>query len=497
MAVREYIGARYIPIFADPLEWDINTEYEPLTVVKYQGNSYVSRRAVPEDIQITDTDYWVLWADYNAQLQTYINQVNAFDGRIDALEDAMPIADFDSTHTVSGKFGDVATDLVSLDGRLDAIEANGWVTNARIANHTIDPDKLNKSIVLIGDSWGEGWTPDGHVTSWISLVTDYLEDIGYTVFSEWLGGVGILANGGWIPVLNSLLADMTADQKNSVSTVLIGAGWNDNAQSSDSAYQTAMSDLCAAIQAAFPNAEFIYDWFGNGDITNSTSKAGAARIISAYHACAKACQGLPVRLVYGIETLLSSGFFASDGFHPTNSGEKWVAKHVLGTLFGTPAIIPQESSQITLTPIDSDGNTIGTNSNTLKYTVNQSGVYLESNSHGTNSEKCANGYFSGSVVFTSGIATTFTSGVKMRFACSGVICNWFKNDVAIPFNFIAQVQNSSAAAFHTGEYFNMAGLAVFKHGSNGGLICELYSKQADPQGVSYLSGDLKQIQANA
>lgn len=96
MAVREYIGARYIPIFADPIEWDITSEYESLTVVKNLGNSYVSKQAVPAGIALNNSDYWILWADYNAQLQTYINQVNAFDGRIDALEDALPIADFSS-----------------------------------------------------------------------------------------------------------------------------------------------------------------------------------------------------------------------------------------------------------------------------------------------------------------------------------------------------------------------------------------------------------------
>ena len=40
--VRQYVGARYVPVFANPLEWSDTREYEPLTIVTYQGNSYTS-----------------------------------------------------------------------------------------------------------------------------------------------------------------------------------------------------------------------------------------------------------------------------------------------------------------------------------------------------------------------------------------------------------------------------------------------------------------------
>lgn len=75
MTVREYIGARYVPIFADPIEWDNASSYEPLTVVTHEGGSYVSKRSVPIGIDIENTDYWLLWADYNAQLEQYRQEV--------------------------------------------------------------------------------------------------------------------------------------------------------------------------------------------------------------------------------------------------------------------------------------------------------------------------------------------------------------------------------------------------------------------------------------
>ena len=57
--VREYVGARYVPVFANPAEWDNTRGYEPLTIVLYQGNSYTSTQYVPTGVDINDTKYWL------------------------------------------------------------------------------------------------------------------------------------------------------------------------------------------------------------------------------------------------------------------------------------------------------------------------------------------------------------------------------------------------------------------------------------------------------
>ena len=45
--------------FADPINWNIATQYEPTTiVVDDEGNGYISKRAVPAGIALTDTTYW-------------------------------------------------------------------------------------------------------------------------------------------------------------------------------------------------------------------------------------------------------------------------------------------------------------------------------------------------------------------------------------------------------------------------------------------------------
>lgn len=74
METRQYIGARYVPIIAEN-PWDASIEYEPLTVVMYQGNSYTSRTFVPIGIDISDTTYWALTGNYNAQVEAYRQEV--------------------------------------------------------------------------------------------------------------------------------------------------------------------------------------------------------------------------------------------------------------------------------------------------------------------------------------------------------------------------------------------------------------------------------------
>ena len=86
MAVTQYIGARYVPLFADPLEWGSNKSYEPLTIVSHEGNSYTSRQYVPAGVQIDNDDYWALTGNYNAQIEQYRKEVMAYDARITAAQ---------------------------------------------------------------------------------------------------------------------------------------------------------------------------------------------------------------------------------------------------------------------------------------------------------------------------------------------------------------------------------------------------------------------------
>ena len=86
MPTTQYIGSRYVPLFADPVEWSSEKSYEPLTIVSNEGNSYTSKQFVPVGVDINNTEFWALTGNYNAQVEQYRREVQAFDGRIVQLE---------------------------------------------------------------------------------------------------------------------------------------------------------------------------------------------------------------------------------------------------------------------------------------------------------------------------------------------------------------------------------------------------------------------------
>lgn len=147
--VRQYIGARYVPVFADPAEWDNTKTYEPLTIVLHNGNSYTSRQYVPAGIDINNTDFWALTGNYNAQVEAY---------RKDA-QNAYTLAQ--SAHTMAETN---TADITNIDANLTAAHIN-TVQNANtayLANY-MDISKL-------------GCKPDDATFDNSTLINNFIEE---------------------------------------------------------------------------------------------------------------------------------------------------------------------------------------------------------------------------------------------------------------------------------------------------------------------------------
>ena len=70
---RTYIGLRYVPIIKGL--WNRNEEYEALTIVLYEGNSYTSKISVPAGVDINNEQYWVCTGNYNIQVANLQQQI--------------------------------------------------------------------------------------------------------------------------------------------------------------------------------------------------------------------------------------------------------------------------------------------------------------------------------------------------------------------------------------------------------------------------------------
>lgn len=212
MAVTQYVGARYVPLFAEPLEWDENTAYEPLTIVYNNGNSYTSRQYVPAGTDIGNKSYWALTCNYNAQIEQYRTEVKRCDERITANDTAIKAEVTRATEAEAGKapvnhaskstlhgvgnevnYGHVklavagtpvtsdatagiaATPKVvndaltaasnKLQTSIDAIESDV----ANLKNNVGKGEKID-SLYIIGDSYLEGHNPEGSVIGFGNVI---------------------------------------------------------------------------------------------------------------------------------------------------------------------------------------------------------------------------------------------------------------------------------------------------------------------------------------
>lgn len=135
MAVTQYIGARYVPLFADPIEWTDTRTYEPLTIVLYQGNSFTSKQYVPRGISIDNEDFWAETGNYNGQIEQYRRDVALLadtvqDGteRIEYMEEIIPSNAFTPEHTMLDRINGIARPNnyypINFIGRIYFEEAN-------------------------------------------------------------------------------------------------------------------------------------------------------------------------------------------------------------------------------------------------------------------------------------------------------------------------------------------------------------------------------------
>ena len=372
MAVRQYIGARYVPLLGRSGEtsilWDNSAPYEPLTVVSHEGNSYTSRQYVPAGIDITNTDFWALTGNYNAQIEQYRQEVQGFAQDIEDNADAIaalgaviPSSSYSSSSTVADAIAGVSNAYQTADATLqDNIDneqtarqlADGTLqdnidaeANARqLADGALQDsiDAIEASLVdtavrdyavFIGDSYlrgtgatdgpagGEGFNSIGNGWGRYLALRDEL------AFSQVMcigggsaGFVQLGTNGGgnglnFTGMLNLAAQGMDEDQKARVRYVIICGGVNDGTDLTPgivkATIDTARSLFPGTPIHVFPNA-------GTSTPYNRLQQGNAA----AYGAMKQGCAGNGA-CYHDIWPLMinSVGSWMNDDYiHPTTNG---------------------------------------------------------------------------------------------------------------------------------------------------------------------------------
>lgn len=160
MAVTQYIGARYVPIFFtnpddNSNDWKSGIVYDPLTIVTYLNQSYTSKIPVPASVgnPADNPQYWVLTGAYNAQVEQYRQEVEDLSDHVDDVDAA--IGDFANIVPIMGVLRKTAdgwsllSDSSHQPMHLDAVtlEENGYIniafdqTFSKVGAITVVPDE--------------------------------------------------------------------------------------------------------------------------------------------------------------------------------------------------------------------------------------------------------------------------------------------------------------------------------------------------------------------
>lgn len=318
--VRQYVGARYVPVFANPLEWSDTREYEPLTIVTYQGNSYTSMQYVPTSIGIADTAYWALTGNFNAQVEAYRAEVRAFDDRINANAAA------------------INANTTAINANTAAINANAAAINANAAAIAQEKtDRTTNVMLAFGDSYGVDTISQGPV--WCEITANKLQ--ATELHNYCVGGAtfNTTKEKNFFVQVDKAISEIKNPEY--VKYVGIVGGTNDGSNS----IANAIVSLVAKINSAFPNA--VIGIGLNASKQDILSYGAKQKRIAALNLNGNFAT--PVFIDSVVYTQLAKDCMMDDNIHPTAKGSKrigtlmtCVLKGAIGSVVATnEAVNPQ------------------------------------------------------------------------------------------------------------------------------------------------------------
>ena len=291
-------GARYVPKFEGI--WDSTKSYEAITAVQYGAFTYLSKQPVPAGVEITNTNYWILWADPNAQMEQLRQEVLDYVHDVENLESIIPSVDFNSTNTVKKYVDDTKTELTT---------------------HTF---------AVIGDSWSAG-SVNG---SW---VPELATEIGWNYVNKAQNGMGfVYGSNTFINQLTALNNDTTIDN-DSIDIIIVFGGvndWNHEHQTFDTPMKSAITNLYNYAKTNFPKSKFV--------ICGINTYNDWTRHITFANEMQKFTEKLGCSFVNTVGWLQYDEHWTSDPYHPTVEGYKKIQGLMKNIVLGIPFTLPVE-----------------------------------------------------------------------------------------------------------------------------------------------------------
>lgn len=214
--------------------------------------------------------------------------------------------------------------ITAIDNYLDALKASGELSDI------IDTWLTDYGIITIGDSYGEGYTPDGMVKSWCDILHEqYFSDASFYV-NKSKGGSGFGVNTRFSELLTQAIATLTDKQKKQVKYVVVAGGWNDQSIA-ESTVNSGIRDVLN-LMPQLPNATLYIGWIATpiiGFTTRNKIKAynSIKTLYSSYWGKFKFLSGADSALRW-------MGVLSSDNIHPNATGQYSIADMIYKAING-------------------------------------------------------------------------------------------------------------------------------------------------------------------
>ena len=337
MAIRQYVGARYVPKFDG--DWDENKVYEPLTIVNYNNGSYTSKKEVTAGILPTNTEYWALTGTYNGQIIQLENEIQSVDSKVGTLSDLTTTAKTNTVVAINEVKSDITTNVNTLSSQIVATNNKiGSIHDIKTPITSSVIDGLNsilpseRKFVIFSDSYGQtvnGVTP---YTYYLQLILPHSSDNGWYEFAE--SGTAFCRQGAQghdvYGLIDSNLTNIS--NKTEITDIVLAFGINDRVQDISS-LNAEMVSVDTLLKSNFPNATIWLAWLGNQIAKNDSQYVGYLNCISRYEEeCVKLSKW---KWCDGIQYVMhDKRCVNTDNIHPTRFGARNLARGMAQILNG-------------------------------------------------------------------------------------------------------------------------------------------------------------------
>lgn len=214
--------------------------------------------------------------------------------------------------------------IAAIDNYLDALKASGELSDI------IDTWLTDYGLITIGDSYGEGYTPDGMVKPWCDILHDqYFSDASFYV-NKSLGGSGFGANTHFSALLSEAITGLSDKQKKQVKYVVVAGGWNDQFIAA-STVNSGIKDVIN-LMSQLPNATLYIGWIATPIIGFTT--VAKVKTYNEIKTLYKTYWGKFKYLSGADSALRWVSLLASDNIHPNATGQSSIADMIYKAMGG-------------------------------------------------------------------------------------------------------------------------------------------------------------------